>query len=324
MEVQSAFWVVLSDTEPDALGLLAKGVCLARERGLGCDAVLVSAALAEEDRIRLSRAGARVIYHLPADPEACLCEAAVREALARAAREKKPEAMLFLSSLLFNSVAPSVAAVLRTGITADCTVLEWEGASLLQSRPAFGGRTLATIRTRTRPVLATVRRGVFPPCDAGAGLPAPVERLPLPELPQPLRLLERRGAREAPATLRRARLVFAGGLGMGSWKQFQALYRLAELTGGQVAASRGAVAAGFAPFSRQVGQTGLTVRPGVYIAFGISGAVQHLSGMIDSEYIVSVNTDPNAPIHRISDYSICADAQQVVSALLEALEKKVP
>lgn len=323
MGMQPSLWVILGDTEPDALGLLAKGVQLARERSLACDAVLVNAGLTHEDRDRLSHAGARVIYHLPADPEACLCEAAVREALVRAAGEKQPEAMLFLSSLLFNSVAPAVAAALHTGITADCTALDWDGAALLQSRPAFGGRTLATIRTRTLPVLATVRRGVFPPCDAGVGSPAPVETLPLPALPQPLRLLACRSAREAPGDLRRAKLVFAGGAGMGSREQFQSLYRLAGLTGGQVAASRGAVAAGFAPFSRQVGQTGLTIRPRVYIAFGISGAVQHLSGMIDAEYIVSVNPDPNAPIHQVSDYAICADAQPVISALLDALEENV-
>ena len=107
---------------------------------------------------------------------------------------------------------------------------------------------------------------------------------------------------------------------MGSRERFQLLYRLAALTGGQVAASRGAVANGYAPFSCQVGQTGLTIRPRLYMAFGISGAVQHLSGMIDSEYIAAINLDRGAPIHQVSDCSIYADAGEVIVELLKKLE----
>lgn len=324
MERKDALWVVLGDTEQDAFGLVAKGVGLARERQMVCDVVLVKAALTCAEQNCLSRMGTRRIYHLPADPQSSLCERAVCETLVRTAQEEEPKAMLFLSSLFFHAVAPGVAAALHTGITADCTDLKWSGASLLQGRPAFGGKTLAVIRTRTLPVLATVRRGVFSAKGIGTietKLSAEVRRIPLLATTQPFQILLFNNAREAPEDLQRAKLVFAGGAGMGSRERFQTLYRLAALTGGQVAASRGAVAAGFAPYSLQVGQTGLTIRPALYIAFGISGAVQHLSGMIDAEYIVSVNSDPNAPIHQISNYAVCADAQTVITGLINALEK---
>ena len=183
---------------------------------------------------------------------------------------------------------------------------------------------LAVIRTRTMPVLATVRRGVFSVESIGNTETAPsaeVQRIPLFAIAQPFQILLFNNAKEAPEDLQRAKVVFAGGAGLGSREEFQSLYRLAALTGGQVAASRGAVAAGFAPYSRQIGQTGLTIRPALYIAFGISGAVQHLSGMIDAEYIVSVNSDPNAPIHQISDYAVYADAKTVITDLISALER---
>lgn len=321
MQSDASLLVVFSDTDPDTLSLVGKGAELAQKRGLLCGAVLVAADLTSAEQEQISAAGARIIFHLPADPQNFQCETAVRETLIKLARKQRPAAILFSSSLFFHAVAPAVAAALHTGITADCTGLDWEGDTLIQCRPTFGGRMLATIRTNTVPVLATVRQGVFPTARTACSEPAPVIKLASPDVPQLFRLLSTNNICTAPEDLGRAQLIFAGGYGLGSREQFQRLHRLAQLTGGQVAASRGAVAAGFAPFLCQVGQTGITVRPKIYIAFGISGAVQHLSGMIDSECIVSVNSDPNAPIHRISDYSICADAQPVISALLDALEQ---
>ncbi len=316
-------WVVLNDTDIDALGLTAKGAALAQKRGLIFSAVLVKVELTEEDRDRLSASGAESILHLPIDTQTCGCETWVRDALASLARERKPAAILFLSSLFFCAVAPAVAAALKTGITADCTKLEWDDEGyLFQSRPTFGGRMLATIRTRTLPAMATVRRGVFPFQAADHPGMGRTKTIPVSIGSGVVRLLEEVEKRESPQNLRRAELIFAGGRGMDSKENFKRLYELAARTGGQVAASRGAVAAGFAPFACQVGQTGLTVRPRFYVAFGISGAVQHLSGMIDSECIVAVNPDRGAPIHQVSDYSIYADAGQVISGLLDALDQK--
>lgn len=319
-----SLWVVLSDTEPDSLGLASKAVALARARGLLSRALLVCPELTMEDQGRMSAAGIGTILHLPADPQTGLCEEQVRESMVRLAQAQLPDAILFLSSQFFCAVAPAVAAALGTGITADCTGLDWDGdGHLLQSRPTFGGRTLATIQTRTLPVIATVRRGVFPYIPLPGQRQAPSAEVPLPQVSRAIRLISTLGMRDAPHDLRRAELIFAGGNGMGTKENFQRLYDLAALTGGQVAASRGAVAAGFAPFSRQVGQTGLTVRPKLYIAFGISGAVQHLSGMMDAECVVAVNPDRNAPIHQVSDYSILTDAQPVISALLDALKHEI-
>lgn len=319
--VEQMFWVVSGDVSQDTLGLVSKGAALAMEQGLRCCAILAASELRQEQQAALSSAGADHILHLRVDQTIPGSELTVQKALTRLARERKPEAILFLSSLFFGTVAPAIAAALETGITADCTQLLWgPDGTLLQSRPTYGGRMLATIRTRTRPVMATVRRGIFRDINAADRETAAVECIDLSEgVPCAFSRLSEQ-IEKPPLDLRRADIIFAGGAGMKSKAAFQRLYQLAERAGGQVAASRGAVAAGYAPYSLQVGQTGLTVRPKLYVAFGISGAVQHLSGMIDAECIVAVNPDRNAPIHAVSDYSIYADAGAVISDVLERLK----
>jgi len=234
------------------------------------------------------------------------------------AQKKEPEVVLFLSSTCFCSVAPALAAVLKTGITADCTDLSWSPAGeFLQRRLTFGGRKSAVIKTAVRPVIATVRSGVFPPCALTAPLEIPCETVPVAAGAD---FCQQVGFSDtmSPSELHSADILFAGGAGLGSRENFALLYTLAEKYGGDVVASRGAVAASYAPYSRQVGQTGITVQPKLYVAFGISGAVQHLSGMIGSGKIVSVNPDEKAPIHQVSDYSVLADAVEVIRQLLAA------
>lgn len=322
-EFSEVFWAVLDDTAPDALGFLSKSAALATEQGMACHAVLIAVECSEEDRTWLAAAGAEQIFHLPVDTCRCGSEQQVCQTLLCMFEAWKPRVILFLSSLFLCGLAPALAAVLRTGITADCTKLEWSAeGDLLQSRATFGGRTLATIKTNRQPVIATVRRDVFPPKDGMTHTEQAIfETIPVSQGVEMFTVLKVLTGKQMPRDIRQAEVIFSGGAGLGSKSVFQKLYTLAEHTGGQVAASRGAVAAGYAPFFRQVGQTGIIVRPRLYVAFGISGAVQHLSGMIDAKCIVAVNPDHNAPIHQVSDYSICADGEQVIDALISALEK---
>ena len=315
-------WVVLSDTGRDALGLVSRCAELAEARSLRCRVWYLAPGMDTNDPVRLTEAGAGAITHLEVDTGACGAEQAVRKRLAGACRAANPAAVIFLSSIFSGAVAPALAGALGVGITADCTGLAWdESGFLLQNRPTFGGRRLATILTRSVPAIATVRRGVFPPRENAGGGPVSVEREEL-ELTPLCRMLGSAGLSASPLDLRRAEIVVAGGAGLGSRENFERLTRLAALLGGEAAASRGAVAAGYARYDRQVGQTGITIRPRLYIAVGISGAVQHLSGMIDSGTIVAVNPDRSAPIHQVSNYSVYADGNAVVAALLAALGKK--
>ncbi len=311
----SMIWAVVPDTEKDSLHFVSRAANLAAARGTGCKVWILRDR--PEDAGPLAEAGAAAVTAVPADLSDCNWEAAVRSCLSDAAEQERPEAILFLSSVFACSVAPGLAAMLNTGITADCTDLFWNGdGNLVQSRPTFGGRTQAEIITRTRPVIATVRRGVLRDCFAGTKTAGIISRSILPRAEAVFEIL---GSTEAEpvSDLRRAEIIFSGGAGLGSRENFSRLYELAQRYGGAAAASREAVAAGYASYSHQVGQTGVTVRPKLYLAFGISGAVQHLSGMIDSEVIVAVNPDEKAPIHRYSDYSVFADANEVIGMLLE-------
>ena len=312
---ENRIWAVVPDTEKDALCFVSRAANLADAKGTGCRAWILRNRPGDTER--LAGAGAAAVTAVPADPEDCNWEAAVRRCLAAAAEDGKPEAILFLSSVFARTVAPGLAAMLNTGITADCTDLFWnESGDLVQSRPTFGGRMQAEIVTRTRPVIATVRRGVMRDVFRGTKTEFPRQEVRVPEAEDLFRILS--SAETDPSgDLGRAEIIFSGGAGMGSREGFGRLYELAEKYGGAVAASREAVATGYASYSHQVGQTGITVHPKLYVAFGISGAVQHLSGMIDSEVIAAVNPDEKAPIHKYSDYSVYADANEVIRLLLE-------
>jgi len=317
---KGALWVVLSHWDPLSLGLLSKAQRLSREKKCQCVAMVVAPEIPRSLSQHLGQAGADLICHLPCPSLSCAYEAPVREAVVGLAREKEPRAVLFLSSVFFCSVAPGVAVRLGAGITADCTQLFWsEEGSLLQVRPTFGGRFLATIASKKSPAIATVRPGVFLPEVLCPGNDAPF--LSLAPVTGADFVLSQTGLESAaPLDLHGARILLAGGAGMGSEENFRKLYALAEKLGGEVGASRAAVAAGYATYDRQIGQTGITVNPEYYVAFGISGAVQHVSGMMGAKNIVAVNPDPSAPIHKYSNYSIYADAVSVIDAMLAQLQ----
>lgn len=214
------------------------------------------------------------------------------------------------------SIMPQLAWLLQTGLTADCTHLEISGdGELLQTRPAFGNSLMATIKTTSEIQMATVRPGTFP-AEKHA------EQLVAEELSgdsgEVVKLLEFLPF-AASAPIGQAEIIVAGGAGIGSKEGFEKLAAFAEKIGGAVGASRNAVDAGFAPYAAQVGITGITVCPKLYIAVGISGAVQHLSGMSGSGKVIAINSDPKAPIFSYADYGIVGDWETVIDQLMEEL-----
>jgi electron transfer flavoprotein alpha subunit len=244
-------------------------------------------------------------------------------------RERQPYIFLLGATPVGRDLAPRIASAVRAGLTADCTGLQigdFETRTetyhdlLYQVRPAFGGNVIATIvNPRHHPQMATVREGVMrqaEPDPARRGAVTPVE----PRLaPQDLALqVLKREVRARRSNLKGASIIVAGGAGVGSKETFQLLHELAQALGGEVGASRAAVDAGLAPHERQVGQTGITVRPRLYIACGISGAVQHCAGMDQSGKIIAINSDPNAPIFKIAHYKIVGDLTKVIPLMLRA------
>ncbi len=237
--------------------------------------------------------------------------------LSKLINKEQPQVVLFGASSVGRDLAPRIASFLRCGLTADCTQLEiGPDDELLQIRPAFGGNIIATIVCpETRPQMATVREGVmkkeiFDKNHKGTLIPVTVEAS-LDTADKAVQILSRE-IQEQKIDIKGAQIIVAGGYGMGSRENFQLLHRFARLIGGSVGATRAAVDAGFTEPERQIGQTGVTVRPKLYIACGISGAVQHRAGMEQSAKIISINTDPDAPINAIADYTIVGDVMTVI------------
>jgi electron transfer flavoprotein alpha subunit len=245
----------------------------------------------------------------------------------------KPEIVLYGATTTGRDLAPRIASMLRTGLTADCTDLrigphhgkEGDYERLLyQIRPAFGGNIIATIITPDhRPQMATVREGVFrlPEPEPGRGgeiIPVAVD---LPEEEFCVQVLGR-SLEEKKVDLKGAAIIVAGGAGVGSKEGFGLIRELADTLGGVVGATRAAVDAGWASHEHQVGQTGTTVRPKLYIAAGISGSVQHRAGMDQSARILAIDTDPGAPIFSVAHYGIVGDLHDVIPRIIRAYRSK--
>ena len=218
------------------------------------------------------------------------------------------------ATIQMRSIMPMVAWRLGAGLTADCTALRMENGQLIQTRPAFGNSLMADIRSLSEIQMATVRPGTFRPEVQRVENPV-VETISYTDAGQ-VKLLSF-GSFAQGKPLSQAEIVVAGGMGVGSRAGFEKLEALAKKLGGSVGASRTAVEAGFAPYRCQVGMTGITVCPKVYIAVGISGAVQHLAGMSGSGKVIAINSDPKAPIFDYADYGIVGDWEAVVDKLLK-------
>lgn len=241
----------------------------------------------------------------------------------------KPEIVLVGATPLGRDLAPRVAARIGAGLTADCTglAIDPETRLLMQTRPAFGGNVMATIVCRyARPQMATVRPRVMKKAEPDFSRQAEVIRQPveLNEKTILTKILEVIREENADAVdLQDAEIIVSGGRGLRKAENFALIRELADVLGGAVGASRATVDAGWIPAYHQVGQTGKTVQPKLYIACGISGAVQHLAGMSNSECIVAINNDPSAPIFNVAHYGIVGDLFEIVPKLIKALKKEL-
>ena len=260
-------------------------------------------------------------------------------ALASVIEKYKPEIVLVGATAIGRDLGPTVSARVKTGLTADCTVLEigdfplvaipgqeQKHNQLLMTRPAFGGNTIATIACPdNRPQMATVRPGVMQKIAPIAGAKAVIEEYNPGFTPNNKYVTIKEVVKAVSDTvdIMDAKILVSGGRGVGSAENFKILDDLAEVLGGTVSCSRAVVDNGWKPKDLQVGQTGKTVRPQIYFAIGISGAIQHVAGMEESDLIVAINKDETAPIFDVADYGIVGDLNKIVPMLTEALKADV-
>ena len=250
---------------------------------------------------------------------------AYTQAIEELVKRYKPNILLMGATHLGRDLAPRVSRRVEVGLTADCTELSIDPKEgiLLQTRPAFGGNVMATIANRySRPQMATVRPGVMEalkkPGAKGKVVP---HEISLREETIGTRVLELVREKKKKANLSEAKVIIAGGRGVGDAAGFKILEDLAAVLGGEVAGTRVAVEEGWIPADRQVGQTGQSVRPELYVACGISGAIQHRAGMMNSRYIIAVNKDPRAPIFQVADWGIVGDLHEVVPEMIQQFKK---
>lgn len=316
-----------------SLELMTKARDLAAALSCDVEALLIGhqvQPLAEE----LYRYGAKVV-HLADDSKLeffrTLPYAAITIALFR---QEKPQIALFGATSVGRDLAPRVSSALHSGLTADCTSLEIgdhkdkekEYKNLLyQIRPAFGGNIIATIvNPECRPQMATVREGVMKKEPLIAAVDGHIQPIEVNQILQDsdlaVEIIERH-IEEKKIDIKGAQIVVAGGFGVGSKENFQLLFDLAKVLGAEVGASRAAVDAGFIEHARQIGQTGVTVRPKLFISCGISGQIQHTAGMDQSAMIISINNDPDAPIHKIADYAIVGDLNEVIPKMIKSYKQ---
>ncbi len=318
-----------------SLELLTKGRSLANRLKCKLEAVVLGSELDGIEK-ELFPYGADVI-HIGDDPRlkpyTTLPHAAVINGLFR---EEKPQIGLLGATTMGRDLGPRVSSALGSGLTADCTALEIGDHEekkanmvykdlLYQIRPAFGGNIVATIiNPDHRPQMATVREGVMKKEIFSASHKGVVKKIDVSKYLKPedlvVKVLERH-MEKSRVNIKNSSIIVAGGYGMGSKENFNVLYELAELIGGEVGASRAAVDAGYADHDRQIGQTGVTVRPKLYIACGISGQIQHTAGMEESSMVIAINNDPMAPINRIADYVIVGDVMDVIPKMITYYKK---
>jgi len=317
-----------------ALELCGKARQLADRLGVRVGAVLPGANVRELPK-RLIAHGADNVYLVENDRLSHYQTGPYARVLTTLIEKHKPQIVMYGATPLGRDLAPRVASTLRAGMTADCTDLEIGDVKdaatdtlherlLLQIRPAFGGNIIATIvNFDWWPQMATVREGVMPMLEPDPSRKGQVvaEHVEIDESHLALRLIERH-IEPRTVNLKGARVIVAGGGGVGSKENFHLIYELAGVIGGAVGASRAAVDSGYIGKEHQVGQTGTTVRPALYIAAGISGAVQHRAGMEESAKIIAINKDPDAPIFSVAHYGIVGDLNKVIPMMIKSLKER--
>lgn len=318
-----------------SLELLTKGRALADKLGIKLEAVVAGDNLKEIEK-QILPYGVDTVYKFESNrlyPYTSLPHASI---LINLFKEKEPRIAFMGATSIGRDLGPRVSSALHSGLTADCTQLEIGDHTdarsgkeyknlLLQIRPAFGGNIVATIvNPDHRPQMATVREGVMKKEVRDENYHGEVVDLNPEDYTRPedyvVEVIDRH-VEKSKNNLKNSPIIIAGGYGVGSKENFDLLYQLADVLGGEVGASRAAVDAGWVDHDRQIGQTGLTVRPKLYIACGISGQIQHIAGMQDSSIIISVNNDPDAPINKIADYVITGNIEDVVPKLIKYYKK---
>jgi electron transfer flavoprotein alpha subunit len=312
-----------------SLELLGKGSDLARKLNVKVGAVLLGSGV-KGLCDKLFQYGADKVY-LSDHPELKDYRTLPYAGLvSKLVKDEKPQIVLFGASTTGRDMAPRIASELKVGLTADCTNLkigDYEKKDapvykdiLYQIRPAFGGNIIATIVSPDhRPQMATVREGVMKMNAPDASRKGEIVERKV-ELPKEFLVAQvvKRIQEEKSVDLKGAQIIVSGGMGLGSKENFKLVHQLAHVLGAQVGGSRAAVDAGFIPKDHQVGQTGTTVRPKLYIAIGISGQIQHLAGMHESNRIIAINADPAAPIFNAAHYGIVGDLNEVIPRFIEA------
>ena len=243
-------------------------------------------------------------------------------AVAAAVERTKPSVVLFSGSAMGRDLAPRVAARLGVGLASDCVALSTEGGKLSATRPVYAGKATQTVTFRKSPAMVTLRPKVFAAAETG-GAAAQVSALEFPYDAGAVkaRVKEIKAEQGGKVDLTEAEIIVSGGRGLKGPENFHLIENLAEALGATVGASRAVVDAGWRPHADQVGQTGKTVSPKLYVAVAISGAIQHLAGMSSSRCIVAINKDADAPIFKVADYGIVGDAFEIVPALTEAVKQ---
>ena len=312
--------------------LLTKGRKLATELGVELHAVVAGTGIKGKVEDQIFPYGVDRLFVFDGEGLFPYTSAPHTDILVNLFKEEKPQICLMGATVIGRDLGPRVSSSLTSGLTADCTQLEIGDYDdkktgthydnlLYQIRPAFGGNIVATIvNPEHRPQMATVREGVMKreiadPAYKGEAVYPDVSAY-VPAEDYVVKVLDRH-IEVAKHNLKGAPIIVAGGYGVGSRENFDLLFKLAKELHGEVGASRAAVDAGWIDHDRQIGQTGLTVHPKVYIACGISGQIQHIAGMQDSGIIISINTDPDAPINKIADYVIVGSVEEVVPNLIK-------
>lgn len=318
-----------------SLELLTKGRSLAHQLNCKLEAVVVGSKLDGIEK-QVMPYGVDILHLFDDErlyPYASLPNTSI---LVTLFKEERPQICLMGASVIGRDLGPRVSSSLHSGLTADCTSLEIgshedikQGKTyenlLFQIRPAFGGNILATIiNPENRPQMATVREGVMKKEIVVIDYPGEIVRHDVKQYVSDtdfvVKVIERH-IEKAKHNLKGAPIIVSGGFGVGSKENFTLLYDLAKVLNAEVGASRAAVDAGFCDHDRQIGQTGLTVRPKLYIACGISGQIQHIAGMQESAIIISINNDPNAPINAIADYVITGTIEAVIPKMIKYYKK---
>ena len=336
MSEKNSVMVFIQQDDGKAAEVSIELICKARELadtlGVGTTGVLIGHKIGDEAK-RVAAYGIDELFTVDDEKLAAYTPLPYSNILVNIIKKQEPQIVLYGATTTGRDVAPRVASELKVGLTADCTDLqigdhEYRGEEykniLYQIRPAFGGNIIATIVSpENKPQMATVREGVMRMTEPDPSYKSKITSVEAKtEDGLFLTKIVKRVKEEKDVDLKGAQIIVAGGIGVGTKEDFKLIKDLAHLLGGEVGASRAAVDAGLISKDHQVGQTGTTVRPKLYIACGISGSIQHRAGMSDAARIIAINTDPEAPIFQIAHYGIVGDLKEIIPRFIKAYRAK--